>query len=191
MQALSVCKSGMPPSPDRQRGEPIPAGKPRNAGVAVMAFMILPPSLEEQFRAQANTLNFHAVCSTPESCSGLKPKVCAQRRTRKVIQVTQCLETVGLPVCSSASHVNDRSWNEFLVLIWQPVQGTMLINGIYQSFRPSLLDEGSVILKAEECIDIKTRMSTLEDNDRNRLISSSNDRKPDLRFGLLQWSQRW
>lgn len=40
--------------------------------------------------------------------------------------------------------------------------GPTLINEIYQPFRSFLLDEGSVILIAKECIDIKTRMPTLE-----------------------------
>lgn len=58
-------------------------------------------------------------------------------------------------------NVNDRSSNDFSVLIWQLVHGTTLINGIYQPFRSFLLDEGSVILIAKECIDIKTRTPTL------------------------------
>lgn len=58
-------------------------------------------------------------------------------------------------------NVNDRSSNDFLVRIWQLVHGTTLINGIYQPFRSFLLDEGSVILIAKECIDIKTRTPTL------------------------------
>lgn len=58
-------------------------------------------------------------------------------------------------------YVNDRSSNEFSVRIWQLVHGTTLINGIYQPFRSFLLDEGSVILIAKECIDIKTRTPTL------------------------------
>lgn len=57
--------------------------------------------------------------------------------------------------------VNVRSSNEFSVQIWQLVHGTTLINGIYQPFRSFLLDEGSVILIAKECIDIKTRTPTL------------------------------
>lgn len=58
-------------------------------------------------------------------------------------------------------YVNDRSSNEFSVRIWQLIHGTTLINGIYQPFRSFLLDEGSVILIAKECIDIKTRTPTL------------------------------
>lgn len=58
-------------------------------------------------------------------------------------------------------NVNDRSSNDFSVLIWQLVHGTTLINEIYQPFRSFLLDEGSVILIAKECIDIKTRTPTL------------------------------
>lgn len=58
-------------------------------------------------------------------------------------------------------NVNDRSSSGFSVLIWQLVHGTTLINAIYQPFRSFLLDEGSVILIAKECIDIKTRTPTL------------------------------
>lgn len=58
-------------------------------------------------------------------------------------------------------NVNDRSSRGFSVLIWQLVHGTTLINAIYQPFRSFLLDEGSVILIAKECIDIKTRTPTL------------------------------
>lgn len=69
---------------------------------------------------------------------------------------------ISCTVCSSASNANDRSFNDFSILIWQLVHETTLINEIYQPFRSFLLDEGSVILIAKECIDIKTRTPTLE-----------------------------